>query len=531
MKVLVADDSQPIRERLVSRLSRLPDVLVVEAVDTTDALRQMITFKPDVAVLDIRMPGGGGIKALTEIKKNFSGTTVIVMTNYPYAQYRRKCLDEGADFFFDKSSEFELVAETIRQLMQSLNVGEVALRTAAAQLVAAKEEIEKKEQRLHDMGILSLLHKPFASDSLDQAYAMWEKTFDAMPDMVSIFDAGRRVVRVNKALADRLGVPAAELTGKKCYECIHNTDCPVEKCPHGQMQTDGQEHSTELYEERLGGWFDVSVSPIYENGQMIGVIHIARDITEKKNAEAMIRHACDIAETANLAKTQFMANMSHELRTPLNAIIGLTELLEDSKLDAEQLDYIRTISASGEVLLRLVSDLLDLSRIELGKIEMRKETFNIREVIGKGIALISRLAEKNGLKLTCVVEETVPQQITGDPSRLQQVLVNLLNNALKFTEKGFVRLTVRGRLTPAGSRIVEFFVEDSGEGIDAVTMKRLFQPFQQGDSSSTRAHGGVGLGLAISKNLVEMMGGTIRVESRRGEGALFSFYIVDQAAP
>jgi PAS domain S-box-containing protein len=782
MKVLVADDSQPIRERLVERLSRLSGVEVAEATDAAGALRQVELFQPDVAVLDIRMPGGG-IKALTEIKQNYPGTTVMVMTNYPYAQYRHKCLDEGADFFFDKSTEFEQVAETIRQLTQTLNVGEVALRTTAAQLVAAKEQLEKAEQRQRDMSVLSLPQKPDGSNGFNQAYTMWEKTFDAMPDLVSIFDTRHCIVRVNKAMADRLGMPAAELTGKKCYEYCHGTTCPVAGCPHEAMLKDGREHTAEQYEKSLGGWFNISVSPIYESGRLIGAIHVAHDIThrkkaealahstldalsahiaivdeqgailavnrswtqfaemnhlldgagagvnylkvcdtargpheneakqfaeglravlkgqselfemeylcetdteqfwfcgrvtplpgedsrlaavahediterkqaemlvkeseeryrqlfesmqtgfalheiicdekgvpcdyrfleinpafevltglkeefligrtvkeilpdaedrwikvygnvaltgeptqiddfsgalgrhytvsaysprkgqfatifsdvtEQKNAEAAIRQARDAAESSNRAKTQFLANMSHELRTPLNAIIGLTELLEDSTLDEEQLDYIQTIGASGEALLNLVADLLDLSKIEMGKMEVKKEVFTIREVIGKAVALLSPQAAKNGLELSCVVEAAVPEQFTSDPVRIQQVLVNLLNNALKFTSQGFVRLTVRGLLTPAGSSRVEFAVEDSGEGMDEDTIKRIFKPFQQGDSSSTRAHGGAGLGLAISKNLVEMMGGAIHVESRKDKGSRFSFYITDQTVP
>lgn len=656
MKVLVADDSKPIRDRLVDRLSRLPDVQLSEAVDTTEALQQMITFKPDVAVLDIRMPGGGGIKALTEIKRDFPGTTVIVMTNYPYAQYRRKCLDEGADFFFDKSSEFEQVAETVRKLTQSVNVGEVALRTAAEQLVAAKEEIEKKEQRLRDMSILSLLNKPAVSAGLDHAYAMWEKTFDAMPDLVAILDTDHSIVRVNKTMADRLGIPVAELTGKKCFEYCHREKCPPAACPHEAMLKDGREHATELYDEHLGGWFYVSVSPVYDGNRLVGAIHIARDvtvshnaelllkasetryrqlfesmqsgfalheiicdekgvpcdyrfleinptfetltglkaenligrtvkeimpdtearwiqtygkvaltgepvqiddfagslgrhysvsaysptkgqfatifndITEQKNAEATVKRALEVAEIANRTKTQFLANMSHELRTPLNAIIGLTEILQFAKLNDEQLDYVKTIGASGETMLALVTDLLDFSRIELGKIEVKNEMFNLREAVSTAVAILSQQAERKGIELACIVEESAPEQIICDSARLRQVLINLLNNAVKFTKHGFIRLTVCEREVPAAGRFIEFSIKDSGEGIDADTMKRIFKPFQQGDNSNTREHSGAGLGLAISKNLVELMGGTIRAESRKGEGSTFSFYIPAQPA-
>ena len=656
MKVLVADDSQPIRERLVDRLSRLPHVKVSEAVDTLEALQQMKTFEPDVAVLDIRMPGGGGIRALTEIKKKNPDTTVIIMTNYPYAQYRRKCLEAGADFFFDKSSEFEQIAETVHQLMQSGKVSEVAHRTAAAQLVAAKEELEKAAQRQSDMNLLSPLHKPAVKDAADQTYAMWGKTFDAFPDLVSILDANHSIIRVNKALADRLGVPAIELTGKKCFEYFHGAKCPVSGCPHDAMLKDFKEHSAELYEEHMGGWFDIRVSPVFEGNVLVGAIHIARDITAKrkaeqalkasessyrqlfesmqagfalheiicdqngvpcdyrflqvnaafeeltglkaenivgrtvkqvlpdtesrwieiygkvaltgvpvrlkdfsgalgrsysvsayspvkgqfatifadvtdqKNAEAAVSRARTAAEESNRAKTQFMANMSHELRTPLNAIIGLTELLEDSPLDDEQRDYVQTIGVSGESLLMLISDLLDFSKIEMGRIDVRKEKFNVREVVAKSMALLSSFAEAKKLTLTESVDADVPETVTGDAVRLQQVLVNLLNNAIKFTENGFVRLVVRGRVTPAGSRYVEFSVEDSGPGMAAETAKRIFEPFYQADASVTREHGGTGLGLSISKSLVEMMGGEIHVESREPGGSVFRFYILDHTA-
>ena len=181
-------------------------------------------------------------------------------------------------------------------------------------------------------------------------------------------------------------------------------------------------------------------------------------------------------------------------------------------------------------MLALVSDLLDFSRIELGKIEIKNETFSIRDTVADAIALLSYQAQSKGIELTSTVDDTVAAPIVGDSSRLQQVLVNLLTNALKFTAKGFVRLTVRERRTPSGCRRVEFAVEDSGEGMDDAVMKRIFEPFQQGDNSSTRQHGGVGLGLAICKNLVEMMGGAIRAESREGDGSLFTFYIQDQIA-
>ncbi|MCC7299987.1 MAG: PAS domain S-box protein, partial [Verrucomicrobia bacterium] len=300
MRVLIADDSQPIRERLVTRLSQISGVEIAEAVDTPEALRQTEVFKPNVAVLDIRMPGGGGIKALGEIKRMKPDTTVIIITNYPYAQYRRKCLDEGADFFFDKSTEFEQVAETIRQLMNPGTVNEVARRTAASQLVAAKEELERTTQRQMDLGLLNLLNtRRGPAEEETQAYAMWEKTFDAMPDLVAVFDADHSIVRVNKAMADGLGFPAVELIGKKCYEYMHGTVCPAAGCPHEAMLQDWQQHVHEMYSETLNGWFRVSVSPIYLDERIIGAIHIARNITRQKKMEEYSDMSREILEVLN----------------------------------------------------------------------------------------------------------------------------------------------------------------------------------------------------------------------------------------
>ena len=781
MKVLVADDSQPIRERLVERLSQLPELEIFEAVDTPTALRQVLDALPDIAVLDIRMPGGGGIKALKAIKQQNAEITVIIMTNYPYAQYRRKCFDAGADFFFDKSTEFELIPDTIRLLMESGSVSDVAYHVASAQLVTAKEDLERTEQWQRDMSVLNLLGRQGRAGGDDPAYVMWEKTFDAMPDSVAIFDADRRIIRVNKVAAAHLGLPATELVGKKCYECFHGVNCPIRDCPHDKMLHDNKAHSADVYDEHSGRWFHVTVSPIFENSRLIGAIHVARDMTERKrveaavrkserdlrcvidtildglwdwdvttgivrcnaqwyqmlgyepeeflmtisqfeqmlhpddrervianvqrlingseelfgnefrfkrkdgkyawvwsrggvlerhadgtpsrimgvhsditakhqaaimiqaseqryhklfesmqsgfalheiiydesghpgdcrflevnaafekltgfaadaligqkvqdvlpamrefwielygqvsstgkavqfdrffpefrrhysisayspsvglfatiftdvtdrqNAQEAIRRARDSAEESSRAKTQFLANMSHELRTPLNAIIGFTELLIDSPLTEEQRDYIQTIGASGEGLLAIIADLLDLSKIEMGKMEVKKELISVRHVVGQAVQCLSAQAALKDVELTSAIDADVPDQIVSDEVRLQRVLFNLLGNALKFTENGFVQLSVSRRVSPSGSRFVVFSIQDSGIGIHADMIERIFEPFQQGDNSSTREYSGAGLGLTISKSLVEMMGGMIHVRSHPGEGSCFTFHL------
>jgi len=272
----------------------------------------------------------------------------------------------------------------------------------------------------------------------------------------------------------------------------------------------------------LGRYYSVSAySPA--RGQFATVFN---DVTEQKKAEETMMRARDAAEESNRAKTQFLANMSHELRTPLNAIIGLSELLSDSVLDEEQTDYVQTIGTSGEALLSIVSDLLDLSKIEMGKVGVSMSTFDIRHTVNSSISLLSTFANQKEIRLSGGVAPDVPTMIRNDADRVQQVLVNLLNNALKFTQEGgSVLLDVHA--LSGETRGVECVVKDNGMGMDEETMSRIFEPFQQGDPSTTREHGGVGLGLAISKNLVEMMGGKISVESQPGKGATFRFSIED----
>ncbi len=368
-----------------------------------------------------------------------------------------------------------------------------------------------------------------AEQSLAHERDMLRTLMDHLPDLIYVKDAEGKYVIVNESVRSILGLQSVDdVKGKANFDFLNPEQARMEQFDDLQVLRTGTAliEREERITDRHGNpmWVLTSKVPLKaKDGRITGLVGIDRNITRLKRSEDELRAAKESADAANRAKSDFLANVSHEIRTPMNAIIGMTDLLLETPLNDVQREYLLMVQQSGEALLALINDILDFSKIEAGKLELDEGVFDLREGIGDTMKSMAIRAHGKGLELAFHVDPEVPNVLRGDLARLRQVLINLVGNAIKFTDQGEVVLEVRRCQRNGDCVDLQFDVTDTGIGIPPEKCRTIFGEFEQVDASITRRYGGTGLGLAISSKLVTLMGGRIDVRSEPNRGSTFSF--------
>ena len=382
--------------------------------------------------------------------------------------------------------------------------------------------------------ILDITEHKRIEDNLRESEEKYRLLVEGQTDLVVKVDTEGRFLFVSPTYCDLFGKTEEELLGRTFMPLVFEDDREMtaremEKLYRPPYTCYVEQRAMTKDGWRWLAWADKSVLDSQKN--VIAIIGVGRDITESKRIEHELLRAKEAAEAAAQAKSDFMANMSHEIRTPMNAVIGMTSiLLDDEDLTPEQKEFIETIRVNGDALMVIINDILDFSKMEREDAVLEEQPFELRCNVEEALDLVSASAAMKGLNLAYTFNKDVPEFIIGDPTRLRQILGNLLNNAVKFTGHGEVKLTVSAQELN-GTHEIHFAVQDTGIGIKPELMNRLFQPFAQVDETVTCKYGGIGLGLAISRKLVELMGGRIWVESEAGIGSTFHFTIRASIAP
>ncbi len=484
-----------------------------------------------------------------------------------------------------KTTRQEAIGKTDQELFPSSTAS--AYQHNDQQVLATGQPLEVEEPVQHEDGTHTYISNKFAlldedghpyavggistdisgqknaERALRDAEARYYSLVESLPLRTWVKDLEGRFTFANHGTCESYGKTLAELIGKTDYDYApfeladkyQKDDRRV--CTTGKVLEDIEEF---LYSDGSKRYVQVLKAPVFDSqGQIVGTQGMSWDVTERIQAEKATQHAKDAAEAANRAKSVFVANMSHEIRTPMNGIIGMSELLLDTPLTHDQREYVMMVNESADSLLSLINDVLDLSKVEAGRLDLEFISFELGEVLGDALKLLALRADKKGLELAWRMQPNVPEVVVGDPARLRQIVINLVGNAIKFTERGEVVLRVQrapeeeaclgsstgtsktvvgpsesggfailtseraAAATNGGQTLLQFSIIDTGIGIPAEKQRQVFEAFEQADTSTTRRYGGTGLGLTISTKIVELLGGRIWLESEPGAGATFHF--------
>lgn len=363
-------------------------------------------------------------------------------------------------------------------------------------------------------------------DHLDKAQSIQKALINSIPDPVWLKDPNGVYLSCNPRFEQLYDAPESEIIGKTDYDFVDKEQADFfREHDRKAIQKGEPDRNEELLTFASDGhkeMMETIKTPMYaHDGTLIGVLGIARDITRLKRSEETLIKAKHAADEANHAKSDFLASMSHEIRTPMNGVIGMTQLLRFTDLTPEQDEYLLSIEISSENLLQIINDILDISKIESGRIELEETDFPLRQTVQEVIATQCSLIRQKELEIIVNIDDTIPELIRGDPLRIRQILLNLLNNAVKFTPSGQIIIDVKSVEQHDNKLKLCLSVSDTGIGMVPEALERIFAPFVQADNSTTRKYGGSGLGLTICHRLTELMGGRIWAESKAEYGSRF----------
>jgi PAS domain S-box-containing protein len=496
VNILIVDDNDASRYAK-GRTLRQAGFEVKEAASGDEALRLAEAEKPQIALLDVKLPDMNGFEVCREIKRNPATSSILVLqmsASFVRDTDRARGLEGGADCYLTEPVEPEVLVATVKALLR-MREAEEAVRAAARD---------------------------------------WRITFDAISEGIALLDPQGRVLRCNQALTHILGKPSEQIVGYPCHELLRGLQDEAEATPVTCLPEADRRRGVEL--SRGDRWFEVALDSVLDDeGNLTGAVCIVSDITVRKRAEeerlqllGREQAARAEAEAANRLKDEFLATVSHELRTPLNAMLGWARLLRAGTLDQATTDRaLQAIERNAKSQSQLIEDLLDVSRIISGKLLLDFRPLELVTIIKAAIEIVSSSADAKSIRIESVLDPGAGP-VSGDSVRLQQVVWNLLSNAVKFTPTGG-RIEVRLDRVDSSARIT---VSDSGRGIGANFLPYVFDRFRQADGTYTRGHGGLGLGLAIVRHLVEMHGGTVSAHSRgEGQGATFTVELPLLATP
>jgi len=401
------------------------------------------------------------------------------------------------------------------------------------ELSGARDDLELRViERTHELE-QEIVDRQSAQESLHESEERIRLLLDSTAEAIFGINRAGDCTFCNPATLRLLGFhQSQELLGKHMHTVMHHShtdgtaydeaDCSISS---SLQKGEGIHSQDEVFWHADGSFFPAEywAYPIRNHGVIVGAVVTFLDITDRKRAETALREAKESAEAGSRAKSEFLANMSHEIRTPMNGIIGMTDLALDTELTAEQREYLGLVKSSADGLLRLINDILDFSKIEAGKLELEETEFDIRDAFSNILKTLAVRADEKRLELSMQVSSEVPNCVVGDPTRLRQLIVNLVGNAIKFTEQGNIVVQVDLQNKSSDSYLLHVCVLDTGIGIAPEKQKLIFESFAQADGSTTRRFGGTGLGLTISRRIVELMGGRMWVESKVGGGSAFHF--------